>query len=552
MLPTSDRCLKENVTEIEGRIDAAEKIDFPIPRAVLAVAGRISDDGGGMISPQQHKKMAKKYSETKKVGESADKAGVDRKTARKYLKKGVPGPQEQKPLERSWRTHPDPFKEVWSEVEQMLGREPGLQAKTIFEELQRRYPGKFTPGQKRSLERRVREWKDSHGSEPILTFSQEHRPGERMQLDWTHCDKLGVRIAGQPFPHLLVHAVFPYSNWEWARVCRSESYASLRMGMQSAVWAMGGVPKEHQTDQSSTATHSRGSGKGREFNGRYLGLCLYYGMQARVIGVAEPEQNGDVETAHGHLKTAIDQALRLRGSREFTSIELYEEFVTSVVQQRNAPREKKVAIEKAALNPLPDNRLPEYDEITGDVNREGIVRVGKQGYSVPARWVGRKVRVRIEESKVEIYCAKNQECILSTPRNSSQGTYIDWRHVIIQLLRKPGAFERWRYRESMYPNLLWRQLYDQLRKRYSNGRAEREYLRILALALEHPIEDIEARIEELGSKVCIDTMRQSFGIRTRAVVDMDFEVNVGQSLAAYDGLINADVVSRKQEVADAR
>jgi hypothetical protein len=489
-----------------------------------------------MISPPQHNKLMKKYMETGKVGASADKAGVDRKTARKYIKEGVAGPTERINEPRPWRTRPDAFKEVWGDIEQMLGREPGLLAKTIFEELQRLHPGKFTASQKRSLERRVGKWKETHGRVPVLSFSQEHRPGEGMQLDWTHCKTLEVRIAGQPFDHLLVHAVFPYSNWEWARVCRSESYASLRLGMQSALWEIGGVPKHHQTDQSSTATHSRGYGKGREFNGRYLGLCVYYGMQARVIGVAEPEQNGDVESLHRHLKTALDQALRLRGSRDFTSQQLYEEFVHGVIRQRNANREKKVAIEMAALEPLPSKRLPEYDEIRAEVNREGIVRVGKQGYSVPARWVGKKVRVRMEETRVEVYDATNQERILSTQRSTNQGTYIDWRHVIVQLLRKPGAFERWRYRESMYPSLCWRQLYDRLRKRYSNGRAEREYLRILALALEYPIEDMEAKIEALGPKVSLDAMRQSLGIRTQ-VIDMEFGVNVGESLAAYDNLI---------------
>jgi len=491
-----------------------------------------------MISPQQYRKMTKKYQETGKVGQSADKAGVDRETARKYLKKQVPGPGEKPKAQRVWRTRPDPFKEVWSEVEKMLGTEPGLQAKTIFAELQRRYPGKFTMGQKRSLERRVRQWKEEHGSEPVLNFAQDHRPGERMQLDWTHCKTLEITIAGEAFDHLLVHAVFPFSNWEWARVCRSESYASLRLGMQSAVWEMGGVPKQHQTDQSSTATHSRGRGQtGREFNTRYLGLCTYYAMQARVIGVSEPEQNGDVESSHGHLKTALDQALRLRGNRNFASQEQYEEFLFEILRQRNAGREKKVAVEKATLAPLPPLRLPEYEEIVAEVNREGIVRTGKQGYSVPARWAGRKVRVRIYETRIEIYSYNNEQCILTSPRNPCAGTYVDWRHVILQLLRKPGAFERWRYRESMYPSLIWRALYDQLRKRFSNGRAEREYLRILALALEYPMEELELRIKTLGPKICLDTIRQSLGIRAQ-VIDVEFGVDFGETLAAYDTLIS--------------
>ncbi|MGB9277007.1 MAG: ATP-binding protein, partial [Terrimicrobiaceae bacterium] len=76
----------------------------------------------------------------------------------------------------------------------------------------------------------------------------------------------------------------------------------------------------------------------------------------------------------------------------------------------------------------------------------------------------------------------------------SQGVYVDWRHVLPQLLRKPGAFARWRHREHMFPSRMWRELYDALLSRQSGGRAEREYLGMLALALEHGLEKIEEKI----------------------------------------------------------
>ena len=117
-------------------------------------------------------------------------------------------------------------------MERRLEREPGLSAKTLWEELVREHGEKFRAGQRRSFERRVRGWKDRYGSEPELFFTQEHRAGERLQIDWVDCRELGVRIGGEAFCHKpsfpscgppLVHVVLPFSNWEWARVCYSES-----------------------------------------------------------------------------------------------------------------------------------------------------------------------------------------------------------------------------------------------------------------------------------------------------------------------------------------
>jgi hypothetical protein len=173
-----------------------------------------------MISPQQHNKLMKEYEKRGRIGLSAAKAGVDHKTGTKYIG-GAPGPREPRP-QRGWRTHEDAFGGVWPETERRLDREPGLSAKTLWEELLREHGEKFRAGQRRSFERRVRSWKDRYGSEPELFFTQEHRAGERLQIDWVDCRELGVRMGGEAFFHKLVHVVLPFSNWEWARVCYSE------------------------------------------------------------------------------------------------------------------------------------------------------------------------------------------------------------------------------------------------------------------------------------------------------------------------------------------
>ena len=160
---------------------------------------------------------------------AAAKSGMDEKTARKYRRlRKLPSEMNK---ERDWRTREDSFKEMWEKVRSKLELNPGLQAKTLFKDLQRRHPGKFQDGQLRTLQRRVKEWRALEGPPKEVFFEQRHEPGELSQSDFTHMNGLGVRIEGQPFDHLLYHFVLTYSNWEWGTVCFSESFESL------SIWA---------------------------------------------------------------------------------------------------------------------------------------------------------------------------------------------------------------------------------------------------------------------------------------------------------------------------
>ena len=185
---------------------------------------------------------------------AAAKAGMDAKTARRYLRSGkLPSESRQ---ERTWRTRADPFDGVWEEVVSLLNNGPGLEAKTLLEELQRRYPGRFADGQLRTLQRRVKVWRAVEGPAKEVFFTQRHEPGRLSASDFTHMTELGITIQGRSLPHLVYHFVLTYSNWETGTICYSESFESLAEGLQNALWELGKVPARHRTDRLSSAVNN--------------------------------------------------------------------------------------------------------------------------------------------------------------------------------------------------------------------------------------------------------------------------------------------------------
>ena len=226
---------------------------------------------------------------------------------------------------RPWRTRPDPFATVWPELEARLREAPGLWARTLFEELPEKYPGQFSPGQVRTLHRRVQQWRAAHGNDQTveLFFPQQHRPGEAAQTDFTHTGELGLTLQGEPYAPLLCHVVLPYSHWQWACRCRSESLLALKRGIQAALFRLGKVPAWHQTDYSTGAIPPVRTGQ-RDFNREYLELRDPLGMKPRTLAVGQKEQNGTVEAQNGAFKRFLKQDLLRRGRREVASEAAFE------------------------------------------------------------------------------------------------------------------------------------------------------------------------------------------------------------------------------------
>ena len=427
----------------------------------------------------------KDLGEGRPLSVSAKRAGMSENTARKFRRQGG---RAARPT-RKYRTRKDPFEAVWPEIEKLMEEAPGLEALTVFEVLRGRVDVTFSDGQLRTLQRRIRRWRASRGPEREVMFQQEHRPGEAGQSDFTTMNELGVVIDREPFDHLLYHFVLPYSNWETARICFSESFESLVTGFQGALGELGRAPRKHRTDNLSAATHELSDG-GRSFNERYASALLHYGMEGDRNTPGRGHENGDVEQAHHRLKRAVEQALLLRGSRDFTSRASYDEFLGKVIEGRNRGRREKLLEELNVMNELPGVRLAEYRIEKVHVGVFSTIRAGKNTYSVPSRLIGEQVEARLYAESVEVIYAGETVCRMERLRGA-RNARIDYRHVIFSLVRKPGAFRRYRYREALFPTVVFRRAYDTLDERLGE-KADAEYVRILHLCATTK----ESRVEE--------------------------------------------------------
>jgi hypothetical protein len=320
--------------------------------------------------------------------QAAVKANVNScQTVRKYERLRKLPSELQQP--RTYRTRSDPFEEDWSELERMLQDAPELEAKTLFDWLGERNPGKYQEGQLRTLQRRVSNWQVLNGS-PLLTLEQVHQPGEVLQTDGTWMNSLGITLQGEPFEHLVIHSVLPYSNWEWGRVVQSESLLAIRLGLQSTLVKLEHVPQIHQTDNTTAATHNLGptqrdkSPEERGFNAEYLQLLAYFGMEARTIHVNSPNENGDIESSNGGFKRAVVQYLLLRGSRDFEGLEAYEAFLWGIMEKRNAGRQKKLDEELAVMKPLTVEPWPHLRELNIAAQARWVQKLPLSRRPVPA------------------------------------------------------------------------------------------------------------------------------------------------------------------------
>jgi hypothetical protein len=418
---------------------------------------------------------------------AAAKAGMDRKTARKYLQaKRLPSELPQAPR---WRTRADAFDGVWAEVSELLKVNPGLEAKTLFDYLRRQYPGRFQDGQLRTLQRRVKVWRATEGPGKEVFFAQQHHPGRLSASDFVHLTDLGVTIQGQSFPHLLYHFVLTYSNWETGTVCFSESFESLGEGFQNALWELGRVPQRHRTDRMSTAVNNVTTPA--EFTDRYQALLRYYGIVGEKIQAGQAHENGDVEQRHHRFKRAVEQELMLRGSRDFASGTDYGQFLQHLFARLNLGRQQRLVEEMRAMKELPERRLESYKRERVKVDSGSLIYADRNVYSVPSRLIGEEVEARLYMDRVEIWYGQRK--LEEMPRlRGRQKHRIDYRHIIDWLVRKPGAFENYRYRDALFPTSRFRMLYDGLREGLSVREASKQYLGILELAAKEG----EAKVDE--------------------------------------------------------
>jgi len=488
---------------------------------------------GRQVTDAQVKEVRRNLNQGASLLLAAMKADMDRKTAGKYRDLGQLPSEAQTP--HTWRTRPDPLVDVWPALADLLTREPGLQAKTLVEWLQREYPGQDWQRQRRTVERRTRQWKAEHGPAKEVFFRQVHEPGRLGSSDFTHLDDLRVTIQGQPFPHLLYHFVLTCSNWEHVTLCFSESFANLSEGWQNALWELGAVPERHRTDRMTLAVHHDGNAE--QYTSRYQALMRHYGVTPEATNAYSGHENGDCEQSHRRFKEALEQELLLRGSRDFVSREEYWALVRGLVARRNVSRTQKFQEEQARLRPLPARRLETLERARVRVSQGSTIQVKKNTYSVPSRLRGEWVEARSGAELIEVWYAGSLVQTMERLRGQSKHR-IDYRHVIDWLVRKPGAFARYVYRADLYPTVTFRRAYDALQLAQP-GRADREYVRLLHLAArdgEVRVEEALAKLLALGRPVSEQAVRTLLGSDTP--LSLAAQVSVpAVDLRLYDALL---------------
>jgi len=463
------------------------------------------------VTDAQVRLMMRERTKGKTQEQAAAKANIrSRKTVKKYERLNQLPSELKQP--RTHRTRSDPFAADWAEVEKKLQAAPELEAKTLFDWL--REQGKpYSDGQLRTLQRRISAWRALHRGQ-TLSLEQIRRPGEVLQTDGTWMNGLQITLQGQPFEHLLIHCVLPYSNWEWARVAQSESLLAIRLGLQSALLKLGHLPKAHQTDHSSAATHVINATGGFGFNEEYLQLMEHYELEPRVTHVGNPNENGDVESANGGLKSAVEQHLLLRGSRDFKDLQDYENFLFAVMEKRNAGRTEKLNEELAQMKPLEVPPWPFMREVATRVGNNGMVRVGNNGYSVPSGLKGKRVIARVYEWRIEIWYAN--QLVETLPKLIGiQRYHVNYRHVIDTLLRKPGGFRDYRYRDDLFPQAVFRQAWEKLNARFHPRKADLLYLRILKQAARGMESEVAQQLSDLLASSC-DWTEETLAVLTQA------------------------------------
>ena len=468
---------------------------------------------------------------------AAAKVGISERSARRVEgSQALPSQREQ----RSWRTRQDPLGAVWdAEVVPLLQADAQLNAVTLLEELQRRHPGEYGSGVLRTLQRRMRQWRAVHGAERDVFFAQEHPPGRLGLSDFTVADDLGVEIEGAAFDHRLYQFALAHSGWRHATVVTGgESFLALSSGLQAALWRLGGVPEEHRTDSLSAAFNNLA--EQQELTRRYANLCRDYGMRASRCNPGQSHENGAIESRHDSLKTALDQALRLRGSRRFDDRSDYETFVDQVVQRFNARVAKRLAVERPMLKLLPPRRTAEYEEIPARVSKYAIFTVKGAQYSAPSQLIGHRLMVRLYAQHIE--CWLGGQCVLQRPRATHRDGQrhprdIDYRHLVAALKRKPGAFARWVLRDAVFPRAVYRQTWERLAAALPERQACKTMVGLLVLAAdghEAQLADELEQLIELDQLPDLDALSALLAPPRRELPEVAVKLPV---LADYDALI---------------
>jgi transposase InsO family protein len=446
------------------------------------------------------------------------------------------------------RRRPDPLAPYWdAEVVPILKAAPGIRVIGVLDELRRRHTD-LNPNIRRTLERRINAWRALNGPEQDVIFRQEHEPGRLGLSDFTDTSGFGITIGGHPLAHRFYHFRLAFSGFEHAHVVLGgESFVALAEGLQNALWALGGVPKEHRSDSLSAAFRNLTTDAQQDLTQRYQGLMRHYGMEPSRNNAGIAHENGSIESAHGHLKQALEDALLLRGTRDFADLDAYRAFVDGLVGRRNANNARRIALERTSLSPLPKGRTADFEEKVIPVTSSGGFILRRVFYTVPSRLIGHRLRVRIFDDRLECFLGVTPVATLRRGHPVSEnkgGHVVDYRHVIHALRRKPMALLNLVYRDQLFPRPAYVRAFEALRERCDDRHACKVTVELLALAHERACEaelaDVIAADLDAGRLPDLAVLRARFRPEETPIPSVTVAL---ASLEVYDELAAIGVIA---------
>jgi hypothetical protein len=479
---------------------------------------------------------------------AADAVGISVRSAQRIDRGELQPEGQQQRRGRHWRTRADPLAEVWDSVlVPMLNKAPELEPQTLLLHLEQLFPGQDWFRRKRTLQRRVEQWKALHGPGREVMFLQHHQPGVLGISDFTLLKGKPITIAGQVFEHRLFHFRLPYSGWCHVEVIHGgESFVALAEALQNALEACGGVPAEHRTDSLSACFRNRDGSYASDYTSRYSELCAHLGVIATRNNRGVAHENGAIEGPHRHWKHRLEQQLLQRGSRDFQTEAEYRQLVARVTATLNNRYEVKgrLEIERLHLQPLPVERFADYDPLTVRVRSTSTIEVRSVTYSVPSRLIGQQLTVHLRHDRLDLFL--RSQYTLTLPRlHGHKGQKalrrIDFRHVIESLRRKPRALLRAQLQNDLLPTDSWRQLWRALLAALPPDEAAKVMVDALHVAAK--TDDLAAverylRRQLRKGEISLSSLRDHYGLRPPRGLAALPQLQIPEhQLSSYDELL---------------
>lgn len=156
----------------------------------------------------------------------------------------------------------------------------------------------------------------------------------------------------------------------------------------------------------------------------------------------------------------------------------------------------ELALDLAAMAPLPKFKTTDFSIVSALVTRSGTMSVRDVYYTVPSRLVGHRLKVHVYDDRLICYLGAAEVLQLARVRQSKRRdrrVVVDYRHIIHALVKKPQAFRRYVHRDALFPRDAFKRAWEMLEARLDERRACRIYVGLLHLAATYAC---EARLVE--------------------------------------------------------